>query len=123
MNCNLTSARINLLLTFLAGATLGGVVAALTTPKRGADLRKDLARLGGRAKDQVSEWAETATEAMAEATTPGKGRAVNAAEALQAEAETAAVKGRSAWREIKKGTTSAGNEIKEGIAAAAKELT
>ena len=44
------STLANRLLTFLAGAAIGAVVMALTTPKRGPELRHTLRALGRRAK-------------------------------------------------------------------------
>ena len=55
-----------LLLTFIAGAALGAVVVALTTPKTGPELRSDLKRLGRKAKDRAGEWAEEARGAWGE---------------------------------------------------------
>jgi gas vesicle protein len=42
-----------LLTVFLAGAALGAVVVALTTPKRGEELREDLADLLERLRDRL----------------------------------------------------------------------
>jgi len=42
-----------LALTFLAGAALGAVVAALATPKSGPELRGDLRRLARRARNKA----------------------------------------------------------------------
>lgn len=43
------------LLAFLAGAAIGGLVVALTTPKRGEDLRADLNGLGRRMKEKAED--------------------------------------------------------------------
>lgn len=122
MNYRISSNPATTFLAFLAGAALGGVVVALTTPKRGADLRQDLSRLGGQAKDQVGEWAEAASGAMEEITTVGKEKADHATAQVKAKAEEVADKGQQAWKEIKKGTSSAGSDLKDGLTAAGKEL-
>lgn len=48
------------LLTFLAGAAVGAVVVALTTPKTGPELRGDLKDLSRRARRKAGELAEDA---------------------------------------------------------------
>ena len=50
------------LLTFLAGAAVGAVVVALTTPKTGPELRGDLKDLTLRAKRKVEGLAEDASD-------------------------------------------------------------
>jgi gas vesicle protein len=50
------------LLTFLAGAAVGAVVVALTTPKTGPELRGDLKDLSLRAKRRAGELAEDASD-------------------------------------------------------------
>lgn len=50
------------LLTFLAGAAVGAVVVALTTPKTGAELRGNLKDLSLRAKRRAGELAEDASD-------------------------------------------------------------
>ncbi len=52
-----------LLLTLLAGAALGAVVAALTTPKSGARLRGDFKGMVRRGKRQVGELSAEAVGA------------------------------------------------------------
>jgi len=47
-----------LLLTFLAGAAVGAVVAALTTPKTGRELRGDLQEFPGKARRKARDLAE-----------------------------------------------------------------
>lgn len=42
------------LLIFLAGAAVGAVILALTTPKTGFELRGDLKDLGEKVKDRIS---------------------------------------------------------------------
>lgn len=51
-----------MMLTFLAGAAFGAVVAALTTPKSGAELRGDLKDFGGKAKRKAGDLANDAWE-------------------------------------------------------------
>src|SRR5450631_751629 len=57
-----TSAYGTTLLTFLAGAAVGAVVVALTTPKTGPELRGDLKDLTLRAKRRAGELAEDASD-------------------------------------------------------------
>jgi hypothetical protein len=54
--------------------------------------------------------------------TPGKERTDSATRQLKAKVEEVADKGQDAWREIKKGTSNAGAEIKDGLTEAAREL-
>jgi len=56
----------SMLLTFLAGAAVGAVAVALTTPKSGPQLRGDLKHLARRAKDKAGALATDATEAWDE---------------------------------------------------------
>lgn len=59
-----TSSTIGpMLLTFIAGAALGAVVVALTTPKTGPELRGDLKNLSRRAKKKAGELADDASDA------------------------------------------------------------
>lgn len=50
-----------MLLTFAAGAALGAVVVALTTPKSGPELRGNLKDLARRTKERAGELAEDAS--------------------------------------------------------------
>jgi gas vesicle protein len=50
------------LLTFLAGAAVGAVVVALTTPKTGPQLRGDLKDLTLRAKRRIGDLADDASD-------------------------------------------------------------
>lgn len=50
------------LLTFLAGAAVGAVVVALTTPKTGPELRGNLKDLSLRAKRRAGQLADDAGE-------------------------------------------------------------
>ena len=68
-----------MLLTFLAGAAVGAVVVALTTPKSGPELRGDLKDLTLRAKRKAEGLAGDASEAWADM----KGRTVLAANDLK----------------------------------------
>lgn len=47
-----------MLLTFLAGAAVGAVVMALTTPKTGPQLRRDMRSLANRVKRRADDVAE-----------------------------------------------------------------
>jgi gas vesicle protein len=53
-----------MVLTFIAGAALGAVVMALSTPKSGPELRGDLKDLARRAKRKVGDYADNASEAL-----------------------------------------------------------
>lgn len=44
-----------LALTFLAGAAVGAIVVALTTPKSGKEVREDLKGLGSRIRQRTKE--------------------------------------------------------------------
>jgi len=48
------------LMLFLAGAAIGGLLVALSTPKTGPELREDLKGMGRRAKRQAENLAEDA---------------------------------------------------------------
>lgn len=60
---NTSSSMGTVLLTFLAGAAVGAVVVALTTPKSGPVLRGDLKALARRAKRKAGALADDASEA------------------------------------------------------------
>ncbi len=47
-----------MLLTFLAGAAVGAVVMALTTPKTGSQLRRDMRVLANRVKRRAGDVAD-----------------------------------------------------------------
>lgn len=55
-----------MLLTFLAGAAIGAVVVALTTPKTGPELRGNLKDIANRAKCRAGDLASDATGAWDE---------------------------------------------------------
>ena len=53
-----------LVLTFLAGAAVGAVVVALTTPKTGPQLRGDIKDLAKRTKEKAGHLAGEASEVL-----------------------------------------------------------
>ena len=57
---------VPVLLTFLAGAAVGAIVVALTTPKSGPQVREDLMALARRAKSKASELGDQAGEVWTE---------------------------------------------------------
>lgn len=57
-----TSSAGPMLLTFLAGATVGAILVALTTPKSGPELRGDLKDLARRAKQKAGSLAGDASD-------------------------------------------------------------
>lgn len=59
-----SSSRNLALLAFFAGAAVGAVVVALTTPRSGPQARKDLADLGRRFKDKVGDIAQRGSHAL-----------------------------------------------------------
>jgi gas vesicle protein len=63
MNDSKSTSYVPTLLTFLAGAAVGAVVVALTTPKSGPELRGTLKDLSCRAKNRAEGLAEEAGEA------------------------------------------------------------
>lgn len=89
-----------MLLTFLAGATLGALVVALTTPKTGPELRGDLKDLAGRAKRKAGELTDDAYEAL---------------DSLKERTMLAA-------GDMKQRTVLAANDLKRGVSDAAKDL-
>jgi gas vesicle protein len=70
-----TSNVLPTLLTFLAGAAVGAVVVALTTPKTGPELRGNLKDLSLRAKRKACDLADDASDSWDDL----KGRSVAAA--------------------------------------------
>lgn len=79
MNESRSSSMIPTFLTFLAGAAVGAVVVALTTPKSGPELRGDLKDLTLRAKRKASDLADDASDSWDDL----KGRTVLAASDLK----------------------------------------
>ena len=69
----------SMLVTFLAGAAVGAVIVALTTPKTGPQLRMDLKDVARRAKGRAGELATDASEVWGEM----KGRTTQAAADLK----------------------------------------
>ncbi len=63
MNQENTPSIAPMLLTFLAGAAVGAVVVALTTPKTGPELRGNLKDLAHLAKTKAGDLATDASEA------------------------------------------------------------
>ncbi len=60
------SSRNVALLSFIAGAAVGALVVALTTPKTGSEVRGGLKALGRRAKYKLGEMGEQAGDAWAD---------------------------------------------------------
>jgi len=58
-----SSFRTTALLTFFGGLAFGALVVALTTPKPGAQVRRDLAGLGRRMKNRAGDIAQRGTRA------------------------------------------------------------
>ena len=112
----------NTLLMFLAGAAVGGAVVALTTPKRGSDLRKGISRFAGKAKDQVHDWVDSASGAMEGMMATGKENAETAIKQGKTKAEEVAGKAEYAWKDVKKGASSAASDLKDGLTAADRDL-
>ncbi len=90
----------SMLMTFLAGAAVGAVVMALTTPKTGPELRGDLKDLAGRAKRKAGALADDAYEAYDDL----KERTMVAA------------------ADMKQRTALAAGDLKRGMSDAAKDL-
>lgn len=122
MDHHISSNPVNSLSTFLAGAALGGAVVALITPKRGSELRKDLTRLGDKAKDQMGDWSESMSEAVEGIKATASEMATKATGRVKAKAEEVADKGVNAWKEVNKDAANAGSELKEGFTSAGKAL-
>lgn len=56
------NATRNLLLGFLSGAVVGGIVALLYAPKPGKELRSDLMKKGGELTEDIEEYLSDAQE-------------------------------------------------------------
>lgn len=69
---NDSSSRNTTLLAFFAGAAVGALAVALTTPKSGAQAREDLAGLGRRIKDKVGHFSQRGTRAWEGLQEPAK---------------------------------------------------
>jgi len=96
MNQENTSSFNTSLLCFLAGAIAGAVVVALTTPKKGADLRGDLSDLGRRAKRRAGELAQQLKD-VRDTAFHGKSGPGNRAE--------------DAWEDLKQGAAQVGSDV------------
>lgn len=90
MNESKSSSMGTILMTFLAGAAVGAVVVALTTPKTGPELRGDLKDLTLRAKRRAGQLADDASDTWDDL----KGRTVLAA------------------ADLKRGVTDAANDLR-----------
>lgn len=86
------------LLCFLAGAVAGAVVVALTTPKKGADLRGDLSDLGRRAKRRAGDLAQQLKD-VRDTAFRGKSGPGNRAE--------------DAWEDLKRDAAQLGSDVKQ----------
>ena len=111
MSQETASSRNNTMLAFIAGAAVGAVIVALTTPKRGSELREDLAGMGRRAKGKMDDLAQQGTQAW-------EAFKDDASESGQDLREKAS----EAWQEVKKGASRASSELKQGLGDAAKDL-
>ncbi|GEM_PF-928794 len=110
MNPETNSSRNAPLFAFFAGLALGGVAVALTTPRRGKELRKDIADLGGRVKGTFSNLAHRR---------PG---IPDAADEMRNLGSDLRAKAASAWQEVKESVPRAGEDLKAGATNAAKDL-
>lgn len=61
-----TSSATVAIMSFIAGAAVGALVVALTTPKSGPEVREDLMALGRRAKGKACELGDQAGAAYQE---------------------------------------------------------
>lgn len=109
-------------LTLLAGVVLGGIIVALTTPKRGSDLRKDLSRLGVKAKDHLDDWVDSASGAVEGMKSSWKENGETAIRDVKGKAGEVAGKTEDAWKDVKSGASSAASDIKSGLTAANRDL-
>ena len=62
-NENSISGTASTVLAFLAGAAAGAVLAALTLPRSGPELREEIAHLGSRVRRKAGHMADRAVEA------------------------------------------------------------
>lgn len=100
MNPENNSSMGPILLSFLAGAAVGAVVVALTTPKTGSELRGNLKDVARRAKCKAGSLADDASGAWDEA----KERTSFAA------------------RDLKRGVSDAASDLRRGVSDAASDL-
>lgn len=105
------SSDSTVLLTFLAGAALGALVVALTTPKTGSELRDDLAGLGRRVKGKIGDLAQQGSQAWEafndDPSANGRDLRDQAAEA---------------WEDVRKIAARTGSDLKQGLGEVAKDL-
>lgn len=83
MSDDRSSAILNSALTFIAGAAVGAIVVALTTKKRGSELRHDIKELGRRFKSQAEDLGSSAEGAW----TKLKGQTAQAGQDLKHQIE------------------------------------
>jgi gas vesicle protein len=107
MNQENTSSVNTSLLCFLAGAIAGAVVVALTTPKKGADLRGDISDLGRRAKRRAGDLAQQLKD-VRDTAFHGKSGPGNRAE--------------DAWEDLKQDAARVGSEVQQNMHDVAAEL-
>jgi len=100
MNQDNSTSMGPILIGFLAGAAVGAVLVALTTPKSGPELRGDLKDYGRRAKRQVGQAADDACAAW---------------DGMQQRTALAA-------GDLKRGMADAGTDLKRGMAEAASDF-
>ena len=100
MNQDNSTSMGPIIITFLAGAAIGAVLVALTTPKSGPELRGDLRDYGRRAKRKVGEAADEACAAW---------------DGMQQRTSLAA-------GDLKRGMADAATDVKRGMAEAAIDL-
>ena len=91
---NTANTTANAALLFLAGAAMGALLVALTTPKTGPELRGDLKALGRRVKGKGEEMAGEAEEAWDEMKD-------EAGQALKDIKDKGARQASSTWNQIK----------------------
>lgn len=114
MNQETPSSRNATLLTFFVGAAVGAIVVALTTPKKGSELREGLACLGRRVKGKIgnlTEQGSRALEAFNDGALEGQARGRELGELAT-----------EAWQDVKRGASRASAELNQGLGEAAKEL-
>jgi gas vesicle protein len=67
MNQENTASGTVAVMSFIAGAAVGALVVALTTPRTGQEIRSDLKALGRRAKERFGEGEEKLEQVTEEA--------------------------------------------------------
>jgi len=99
------------LLSFIGGAVIGAVAVALTTPKTGRQVRRDLKALGLRAKDHMDEMSDQ----IGDVWTESRERTGQSVADLRRGAQEAAA-------DIKRGLADASEDLKRGMREAAADL-